>query len=628
MKRPDPLLIILAIAAPILLALFGGGQLAFLFQCHRPAAFSEFPIGGLLTADVSEFGTTATGCEPTTGWFYGAIAAIGLILLGLVLTGFALYQVYKQSDWYYVRTMRRRDGIATSWEVNRRLGPRKAKKMRKTIRPTAVKAKVTDVAWNLGIAAQVRIWITMEESVLLLGAPRSGKGYMILISAIIAAPGAVVTTSTRPDNYISTHKVREKSGSRVTLLDPQGLTGQPTTLKWSPIIGSHTGTLAQQRATALIGTSGLGKSSNNQEWVAPAVIILQSLLHAAALGGKDMDDLIRWGTNMSSATEAVSILKDHPKSEPGWAESLDGVINGDPRSAQNQWFGVRNVMLGLTVSEIRDTLNPKSQEEIFDIDEFILKGGTLYLVATKTSGGAASPFLMCLLDAITERGREIAALKPGGRLDPPMMLVMDEIANFAGAWPGLATLMADGGGVGIQVIAVFQSLAQARRDWGDEAAEAMIDAATVQILLGGANNVKDLKAWVDLAGEIEKKRTSETLGKDRSESNQIIDVSVLTVDELRRTPFGYGFVYMRTSRPIFVELTPYTKTKHAKNIQASKKSFDPTAKLSEQIASGKDTGPQIEQRIEEPQSLQSADGPTVATLPKPPVTKVEEEEGW
>ena len=46
----------------------------------------------------------------------------------------------------------------------------------------------------------------------LLGPPRSGKGVHIVINAILDAPGAVITTSTRPDNLTAALDARAKVG--------------------------------------------------------------------------------------------------------------------------------------------------------------------------------------------------------------------------------------------------------------------------------------------------------------------------------------------------------------------------------------------------------------------------------
>ena len=62
---------------------------------------------------------------------------------------------------------------------------------------------------------------SVEDSMVILGPPRSGKGYNLVIPFILDAPGAVVTTSTRPDNLAVTMTERMKHGP-VGRLRPAG----------------------------------------------------------------------------------------------------------------------------------------------------------------------------------------------------------------------------------------------------------------------------------------------------------------------------------------------------------------------------------------------------------------------
>lgn len=578
----DPVVILASIVFPVLLSVLGGGQLGYLFSCGSFGQWGIFPPGAVVSGNLKEFASTPSGCLPTLVQFWIPIGCMILCFIACAVVIGIWWSMYKQSDKYFVKELRERDGIARRAEVNRYFGAKKAMKMGTTIRPSLPKkeVKAQDVALCIGESIWRKVWLTLEESILLIGAPRSGKGVHLVVPMIIDAPGAVVTTSTRADNYALTYQVRKAQGSTVTLFDPQGLTGQKTTLKWSPITGCENPMTAQQRATSLISASGLGKGGSNEEWRAPAVLILQSLLHAAAIEQRGMDDLIRWGNDMGAAREAVKVLESNLSAAPGWSGMLKDVIEGDAKLAGSKWFGVSNVMVGLSVPEIRAVMDPRSKDEMFDIDMFIQNRGTLYLVGTKTGGGAVGAFLISMMDAITERAREIAAKKPGNRLDPPMTLVLDEIANMAGSWPGLTTLMADGGGVGIVPIPVVQSMAQLRDNWGVEAAKSIFDAATIKILLGGSSSEEDLRVFSGLMGTRELKKESTSWGKDhKSYSEQSQDVQVLPVEDLRRVPFGFGIMFGRTSRPMLLELRGYWNRKDAKEIKASKNSYDPAAKI-------------------------------------------------
>lgn len=59
--------------------------------------------------------------------------------------------------------------------------------------------------YRLGSSKRQGVWASVEDSILLIGPPRSGKGLHIVIPTILDAPGPVVTTSTRPDNLTDTY---------------------------------------------------------------------------------------------------------------------------------------------------------------------------------------------------------------------------------------------------------------------------------------------------------------------------------------------------------------------------------------------------------------------------------------
>ena len=146
-------------------------------------------------------------------------------------------------------------------------------------------------------------------------------------------------------------------------------------------------------------------------------------------------------------------------------------------------------------------------------------------------------------------------------MDPPLMLPLDEIANITAAWEGLVQLMADGGGVGITAMPVYQSNAQSRNEWGREAGEALFDAATVKIQLGGASNTQDLEVLQKLAGPRKVTRASKSTQSDGSSvSEQTQDTNVLEISDLRRLPFGWSLLFYRNRRPMLVQMRPYWRT--------------------------------------------------------------------
>ena len=93
---------------------------------------------------------------------------------------------------------------------------------RQDLAPLAGSPTGSDVGYLLGRSRGQDVWASVEDSILVLGPPRSGKGLHVVINAILDAPGAVITTATRPDNIAATLTARQRRGP-VAVFDPQRL---------------------------------------------------------------------------------------------------------------------------------------------------------------------------------------------------------------------------------------------------------------------------------------------------------------------------------------------------------------------------------------------------------------------
>ena len=467
---------------------------------------------------------------------------------------------------------RRLQGIATSGEVSRVASDTVLLKRAGTLRPSLDAPKASDVGYLLGRSRGKRVWASVEDSILLVGPPRSGKGLHVVINAILDAPGAVVTTSTRPDNLTATLRARQRIGP-VAVFDPQHLAeGLPAGLRWSPVRGCEDPLTAMIRATGL--ASGTGLSAGGVEgggfWEGKTRTALQALLHAAALDNRPPAELFRWTLDPTAAAEAVAILTNSSQAAAGWAESLEAMIDADPRTRDSIWQGVSLALAALADPRVLDAVTPRSGEH-FDPEAFLTESGTLYLLATGAGAGASSALVAALVEDLIETARRMAARSAGARLDPPVLLALDEIGNLA-PLPSLPTLMAEGGGTGITTMPVLQSLAQARDKWGENAANAIWDAAIVKIILGGASNSRDLQDLSTLIGERDEYTDSTTIGDHGTRSNQrsIRRVPILPPDRLRTLPFGTGITMLRSAPPIVTNLRSWVSRDDAKTLRADR----------------------------------------------------------
>jgi type IV secretory pathway TraG/TraD family ATPase VirD4 len=411
---------------------------------------------------------------------------------------------------------------------------------------------------------------------LLLGPPRSGKGYNVVIPMILDAPGAVVTTSTRPDNLTVTLAARSTGGRPVAVFDPQGLAPAGShlpSLRWSPVRGCERPQTAMVRAAALVSDSA-GSVENGTFWQQQTISAVRCLLHAAALDDRPPADLYRWSHSAGGAREAVTILAQTPGAVPGWDRALDAIISADQRTRDSVWAMVANTFAPLADPAVLSAVTPVPGEE-FDPEHFLTAGGTLYLLGTASGSNACANLVAALVEDVIDAARKTAARSTGARLDPPLALILDEAANYP--LPSLPSLMSEGGGSGITTLAVLQSLAQARDTWGREAAGAIWDSAIVKLVLGGSANADDLSDISRLIGDRDVPEWSETRGagpQGRSVSMQIRPRPILEPAEIRRIPLGHGLLLLRSAPPIMLRLSPWTERPDAKDLAGARSTFE------------------------------------------------------
>jgi Type IV secretory pathway, VirD4 components len=489
-----------------------------------------------------------------------------LSILGAIAASAIWWLRYRQSDRHFIHELRGRDGLAKPGEVRKHTSARTALRRAKNLRPSLADPDPSAAGWKVGSAHGQDVYVSIEDSIVVEGAPRSGKGYRFIINAILDWDGPLITTSTRNDNLSATMRERSRVGN-VTVFDPQELCGVRSSLRISPVTGCEDPLVADQRGQAIVAGTALGASKTNQEWAHVASSVLSRLLHAAAVSGRGAEALARWGSNPRLALEAVSVLAN--EGTPGWSEDLDAIINGDQKLLASSWFGVAGAIRPLAIPAIRSAMTPGPGEQ-FDPDEFLTGSNSLYLVGTGTGAGSVGGFLGAVLDDIVETARRKALASPGSRLHLPLALILDEIANMF-SWPALPRIMADGGGIGISTVVVLQALSQAETAWSRAEADTIWSAATAKLLLGGASDVGHLRDIESLLGLRRVRNTGRSYTDSGSSTNVNHEkVPVMTIDEIRRMPETIGLLAYRNRRGILLDLKGWTARDDARQVRTGK----------------------------------------------------------
>lgn len=577
--------ILISCAVLALLLRAAGSVTAWATGTSQPVGGIETGISVLFNPGNPSAALDSPGLSPVAYWF---VAAILLVLLGTA--GFALWWGLRSVDRNAAVDPYRIHGIATRSDVLRAASAKALMRRAVHLRPSLAKASPTDVGYRIGRSRGTDVWASIEDSTLVIGPPRSGKGAHIVINAILDAPGAVVATSTRPDNLTATLRARERIGP-VAVFDPQLLAaGVPAGLRWSPIRGCEDPLTAMIRASGLAAGTGLaaGGVDGGGFWEAKTRTALQALLHAAALDHRSPGELFRWTLDPAAAHDAVSILLSTPTAATGWADSLQAMLESDPRTRDSIWQGVSLSLGALADPRVLDAVSPSTGES-FDPEEFIRNNGTLYLLATGAGSNNSAALVSALVEDLVETARRIAARSAGARLDPPLLLALDEIGNLA-PLPSLPTLMAEGGGTGITTMPVLQSLAQARTKWSDNAASTIWDSSIVKIVLGGASNSRDLQDLSTLIGERDDATDSTTVGDRGSRSSQrsVRRVAIMPPDRIRTLPFGTGLILLRAAPPVVARLRMWTARTDAYELRANRDEIELLMRTPAQVESAEE----------------------------------------
>ncbi|MFF2013278.1 type VI secretion protein [Streptomyces sp. NPDC058195] len=287
------------------------------------------------------------------------------------------------------------------------------------------------------------------------------------VQAIREAVGPALVITSDPTVWDETKDARAKLGP-VLLYDPGHLCDTPARLHWSPTAGCELPGTAAARSAALLAPVR-PQARIDAATADTAETLLQCWLHAAAVDGRPFRQVHRWALG-GSAHEPVRLLRTHPKAASGIAGLLESALTAHPeRREMAQELTVR-ALSALSSVHIRDACTPNRADSLA-LDSFVAEGGTLYVVGEPIedprSGPGAMPLLTALAAHVVEHSRRLAARSPEGRLDPPMTLVLDDVAAVAPV-PRLPELLATGPALGLPTLALLRSKEQGRARWPQE----------------------------------------------------------------------------------------------------------------------------------------------------------------
>ncbi len=365
----------------------------------------------------------------------------------------------------------------------------------------------------LGLGIPDREWVTAdpEHAILVLGPPRSGKTSAIVVPAVLAAPGPVVSTSTKLDVFQATAHARSRWG-RIWVFDPTGREQLPPgalRLSWSPVavIGSWDDALS--RARAMVDACASVRGSDTEFWNERAGAMLGALLHAATVSGRGIADVRSWVLR-EDLTHPQAVLLAHGEHLP--ADVLEGLARAPERTVSSICATASSV---LSVYNSASALDASTHPN-FDPAHFVRSVDTVYIVAPSIQQDRLAPLVVGLLEDIRQAAYAYRRALPIGMASRPVFWALDEAANIAPIH-SLPSIVSEGGGQGVQVLACFQDLSQARARWG-EAARGFLSLFGSKIVLPGIGDYGTLHDLSAMVGTWDRPYVSTTETWSRSQS--------------------------------------------------------------------------------------------------------------
>lgn len=467
------------------------------------------------------------------------------------------------------------------------LAGRKAAKKARSLRPSL--ASMRDLGADIGIrlmqVAGMDVWMSWEDVALIIMGPRSNKTSAIAVPTVLAANGPVVATSNKADIWALTRDLRAQVGP-VWTFDPQLIAYAEQTWFTDPIawIRSEPEDRRLEYATRFVShflATISGERADPFFTQAAERVATGAVLAAAATPDGTLREVLDYLAD--GRREAVKALDSSGAHHD--AAELENTLSGADVTTEGIFETARTALRCLRSEALLRWVTPprtwrtppRDGVRVTEFDPWTLFVGihehpTLYLLS-KEGGASSAPVVTAIVDRITDVAERTAQAR-GGRLDPSLVLMLDEAANICSI-QNLPQLYSHWGSRGIQALTILQSYKQGVKVWTREGMDSLWSAATVKIAGAGLDDVETLQ-WISQAiGDRWVPKPPSFSRDSRGGSNDSFDMvqlPIMPVSSLRRIKKEEALL-ITAGRPVALgRLLPwYAESDEADAIKASGK---------------------------------------------------------
>ncbi len=399
------------------------------------------------------------------------------------------------------------------------------------------------------------------RSLLVVAPTQTGKTSCLAIPAILEWEGPVLATSVKSDLLRDTLARRRALGEAM-VYDPTGATSLPS-VQATPLSGCGSWERTLGIAHSLVAAAKPERPGleSAEFWYGLALKLIAPLLWAARSSGGEMSDVMRWLDDGDvSEMELTDLLE--AAGEPGALQAFRAVRAFDERQRSSVYGTAQQILFAYS-----DPLVLASARSAEYTPARLLDGGghTLYLCAPAHEQARLRPIFATIVRELITVAYE-SATATGKPLDPPLLIVLDELANVAPI-TNLDEVASTGAGQGIQLVSIVQDLSQLSARYGTRS-RSIVNNHTAKLFGPGLADPETLGYVTQLVGQSEFRQASQTSGEQgrRSHTEQTTYRELIHPGLIREASWGSGLLVYGNLPPAQIRLRYWRKDRRLRRL--------------------------------------------------------------
>ncbi|MEV4649042.1 TraM recognition domain-containing protein [Saccharopolyspora sp. NPDC049357] len=425
------------------------------------------------------------------------------------------------------------------------------------------------------LPSNTEIRSSWEDVSTVIAGPRTGKSTSQVVPQIVEAPGPVLATSNKRDIHDATRGVREQHGT-CWVFDPQGVADAEPSFWVNPLRRVTGPRRAAELTSHFAANSRSADAKTDAYFDGEGENLCSYTMLAAARAGLTLTEVYTWCADHRRAERAVEHLET--AGDKLIAVKLQSLIDAPEKQRQGVFASALKLLKCLEEPDVLRWVTPPADGEErpeFDPYAFVRSRDTAYLLS-REGVGSAGPLTAAMSADILEAVNEIGARSPGGRIDPPLLPILDEAANVVRIRE-LPDLVSHLGSRGAPLKIILQSWEQGVEAWGRSGMQKIWDASNVRIYGGGSADAEFLEKLSKLIGPYDDIVWSVSVDRTGggTKSSSVRERRILEVSDLQSLERGRMIAFPSGSRPILLATRAWMNGPHAGSIRYSLARYEP-----------------------------------------------------